>query len=60
MGLVTLTENVHERICTGCAQAWECHRDRGLFEVLVAYDAEAGALQVWRNFQDEQRLGRAA
>lgn len=60
MGLVTLTENVHEHICTGCARAWDGHRDRNLFEVLVAWGAEAGALQVFRAFQDEQRLRRAA
>jgi hypothetical protein len=47
--------NVREAHCDGCLKAWEEHRDRPLFDLLQAHRDDAGALKVFRSFQDERR-----
>lgn len=60
LGVVTLAENYHERICDDCADAWEGHRDRTLFRLLMLKDDGAGALHVFRTFQRERANPRRA
>ena len=49
-GLVSVTSNVHERICETCAEEWETHARAG-----VATTRPGAVLMAFRRWQGERR-----
>lgn len=50
-GIIDLTENIHERLCAECVEAWT--QDYLIAGRLTAGDG-AGALRLFRAFQSER------
>lgn len=53
-GLVSITKNVHERVCCACAAAWDASPEAHVFGFLIDAGDGAGALRLFRDFQRER------
>lgn len=56
-GVVTITENIHERQCSNCTEAWDGSVNRKLFEQAVQGRRWGNALSEFRNWQATRRSG---